>query len=147
MATDVLKVTVPEELELKATVERLRKDAHDFASESYTGGKTAGAKWAKEDADHAELRRLNIFFEQDGGIIGNTLDGDASATEIAEAARWPDSGRDVVLGFWADAGFDSEESLQYDLSSYFAKGFLDGAVEVWRAVWPGQPGCWPGCWR
>lgn len=117
---------------MEEVIERLTKSKESAEANSRSEGRRFGTDWAKRHAEYDGLRRLDQFeFNRDfwtcagdhellnalARIIDPECDDYRSSREFWEAQAGED--------YWVRYGPCEEE---------FARGFLDGAIEVWNAV-------------
>lgn len=124
-------------------ISRLRESKSRFTSQNYARGRMAGIEWAEGKAEYFELEQLDSFRrtsssqDWDGGVcfIGDPVAPLSHAGWVVAAIMGMegDWGRDVDT----DEVRRKAEHLfgeDYADSDTFAKGFADGALEVWDAV-------------
>ena len=106
--------------DMDTVVERLRASKLEFEKEQAEGGYDEGVQWAKEHASYPQLMKLAEMdhddgFEQYEGELAQALD---SALEYES----PDS---IFDSYIERGSYPSDE---------YAKAFIQGALEVWKAV-------------
>lgn len=117
-------------------IERLRASRQAAVSAKFQEGHQAGEEWASEIADYVELRRLGQMKEGtspvDWDLFWDTGVNDANcASERLAFVIRPDDNEDrqAAAAFWETAVGDG-----VDLTDDFVRGFVDGALDVWREV-------------
>jgi hypothetical protein len=98
-------------------IERLRASKERVQEADFEAGKTAGAQWAKQEAEYDELERLSKYAED-----GNQPEDEATLRRLidpSEKLDWRDFGR--LLG-------------HENPSENYVIGFAEGAVEVFDEV-------------
>jgi hypothetical protein len=135
-------------LELRATqkgssmndvIERMKAAAKLDASESYQDGKAAGTQWAKTQSRPRELKRIEKAIDEYRGDVGewvgiaNNGSNRGIAVDLVEAITGDTSfNHSDVREFWDN--LIGEPADRFDEEDDFARGFIEGAMEVWEAV-------------
>ena len=126
--------------------ERLRVSLRESNSEEYKGGYAAGERWAKKHATAAELQRLetlrdslenqplydwDVFFEEDDQAV-NTV---GQRLYFAIQPEF-DGFADNAAAFWIEVTvpFSSTGNGQEHVLPEFARGFAEGAYDIWYEV-------------
>jgi hypothetical protein len=116
-------------------VARLKAAAAIEANEDYQAGHEAGEAWAKEHATPKQLRRLEKLADDPQYDIESHLDIFANvlnrgiANGLYEVIE-PEG--EMCEAFWESViGDNGKEKMDEE---DFAKGFIEGALEVWDAV-------------
>jgi hypothetical protein len=116
------------EKSMEEVISRLKAAAEEESKEDYQRGHDSGERWAKEEATPKQLRRLAKWY------VGNDIPGDddGKAGVIHDAINPAYSLSDeYMLIFWEEeVGVMVDEIEDYD----FAKGFVEGVLEVWDSV-------------
>lgn len=113
---------------MDAVIERLRASKQRVESEERTAGYESGRKWAMEDAEFAELKRLSESRHVTilgGGIwivIGRQIFDFQGGGSLTKEAR---EEIEVFWEEWAQIGAPSDD---------FVKAFVEGALSVYDDV-------------
>ncbi len=116
---------------MEAVVNRLKASRDEYLGNSYEFGKSTGADWARNAADWIELKRLDDFRDAVGSENWpNVFAGGGHALARVVLGK-PDEGAADTKAFWEQIGIEEQDQIA---SQDFARGFADGAVEVWEQV-------------
>jgi hypothetical protein len=116
-------------------VSRLKAAAEIEANEDYQAGHEAGIEWAKDEAAPKQLRRLEELANHpqygiDDWLSIYTNGANHGIAHGLYSVIEPQG--EMIEEFWECAlGDDSMKKIE---EHDFAKGFWEGAIEVWEAV-------------
>ena len=109
-------------------IDRLRASKQKFLDQELADGKTAGAHWAKTEAEFEELRKMSIMgsagLDQLGAPTGLVL-----AMHVHDKVIGGDVGLEDVAFF-----FQVDPDLLDDISEKYVQSFVEGALNVWQEV-------------
>lgn len=131
--------------DMKEVIARLKASKAKTEDKAKLQGREAGKTWASNQAEAAELQRLEEWTEGDFGV-GWTWDDHLMAERDPNAAfgdghhlaerisggTGENFGRRDGELFWANILGDREADLSFDAA--FLVGFVEGALEVWGQV-------------
>lgn len=125
--------------DLDGVILRLKAAAEIEASEDYQAGAKSGREWAKREASPKHLRRLQeMADDRQYGVEGQleiwTNGMNRGIADGLFGVLEPNSRDDWGITrstFWEIALGDDQDKIE-DWS--FARGFCDGALEIWEAV-------------
>jgi hypothetical protein len=113
---------------MEAAIERLKASKAAYTEEVSARGEAAGADWARDDAEYAELKALAQHWE------GHPIDDTSDAPEAFLGLIGPpaDVTHSEVDAFWERLGFEESDPEKY--SAEFWNGFVTGALAVFEEV-------------
>ena len=119
---------------MDAVIARLKAAAELEDDEDHKEGLKCGQEWAKNEATPKQLRRLHkTLSHQDFAQIFHSWIRDGaigvSLQEVIDTA--PKDFQEKHSDFWEVILGENWESIE---EPDFARGFIDGAMEVWEAV-------------
>lgn len=125
------------EKDMSDTIQRLRASRLEAENEDSVLGRYAGAKWAREDAEWRELQRVAEYWDT---VQPGDFSDDAAPDRLVELLTAIDDmaprySHDVddAWSCMADLSPGEELSAEHKRGD-FVRGFIEGAVEIYREV-------------
>ena len=122
---------------MDSVLERLRESRKRGESKAMTDGRAAGEAWVKEQAEVAEIERLEQYFEVfdtvDGWTLFDSQDAYTASEHLVFRIQPENEGdRRAASDFW-EMVLGHEQAEQAE-SPAFLEGFVVGALELWDTL-------------